>query len=261
LVYCHAGCSVQAITAAIELTVADLFDDSYAHWRAPTNHIRRSSDLVHQKEDVTATPRMDAARRIFDESGDLADTLGAVYLETRCLHVPETEALRFHAGLWHGQTGTTWPAIVALVSDGITGAPLGIHRTYLARDGGGKAPVTPNKMMLGRCRGGAVWLAEPREVLMVGEGIETVLSAMQATGIPAWAALSTSGLRCLNLPPCVREVIVLADADKAGEAAASAFALRWTRQGLRVRIARPPAKDFNEVLTGGRRDSAVAVTP
>jgi len=30
---------------------------------------------------------------------------------------------------------------------------------------------------------------------MVGEGIETCLAAMQATGNPAWAALSTSGLR------------------------------------------------------------------
>ena len=38
------------------------------------------------------------------------------------------------------------------------------------------------------------------DVLMVGEGIETCLAAMQATGHPAWAALSTSGLRALDLP-------------------------------------------------------------
>lgn len=50
------------------------------------------------------------------------------------------------------------------------------------------------------CRGGAVRLAEPGDVLMIGEGVETCLAAMQASGHPAWAALSTSGLRSLNLP-------------------------------------------------------------
>ena len=78
----------------------------------------------------------------------------------------------------------------------------------------GKAPVDPQKMMLGPCRGGAVRLAEPGDVLMVGEGIETCLAAMQATGHPAWAALSTSGLRALDLPTDVRDVIVLADGDE-----------------------------------------------
>lgn len=92
-------------------------------------------------------------------------------------------------------------------------------------------------------------LCEPGEVLMVGEGIETCLAAMQATGNPAWAALSTSGLRALDLPDHVREVIVLADGDDPGEAAARACALRWKSQGRRVRIARSPrGMDFNDVL-------------
>jgi hypothetical protein len=43
---------------------------------------------------------------------------------------------------------------------------------------------------------------------------------MQATGLSAWAALSTSGLRTLELPAEIREVIVLADGDESGEAAA-----------------------------------------
>ena len=106
-------------------------------------------------------------------------------------------------------------------------------------------------MMLGPCRGGAVRLAEPGDVLMVGEGIETCLAAMQATGNPAWAALSTSGLRTLDLPEEVRDVIVLADGDDPGEAAARDAALRWNREGRRVRIARPPrGADFNDVLLG-----------
>ena len=66
---------------------------------------------------------------------------------------------------------------------------------------------------------------------MVGEGIETCLAAMQATGNPAWAALSIPGLRALELPRDVRDVIVLADGDEAGEAAARDCASRWKREG------------------------------
>ena len=141
--------------------------------------------------------------------------------------------------------------MLALVTRGFDDAPLAIHRTFLARDGSGKAPVDPQKMMLGPCRGGVVRLADasPGDVLMVGEGIETCLAAMQATGHPAWAALSTAGLRTLDLPQDVRDVIVLADGDAAGEAAARDCAWRWKRQGRRVRIARPPqGMDFNDML-------------
>jgi putative DNA primase/helicase len=102
--------------------------------------------------------------------------------------------------------------------------------------------------MLGPCRGGAVRLAEPGDRLMVGEGIETCLAAMVASGHPVWAALSTSGLRALNLSN-VLDVIVLADGDAAGEAAARDCAWRWKREGRRVRIARPPqGMDFNDML-------------
>ena len=104
-------------------------------------------------------------------------------------------------------------------------------------------------MMLGRCRRGAVKLGPVDDTLMIGEGIETRWAAMQATGRPAWAALSTSGLRGLELPDDVGEIIILADGDEPGEAAANYAARRWQRTGRRVRIARPPAgMDFNDLL-------------
>jgi hypothetical protein len=141
--------------------------------------------------------------------------------------------------------------MVALVTRGGDDAPLAIHRTFLSHGGRSKAPIEPQKMMLGPCRGGAVRLAPVGVRLMVGEGIETCLAAMQATGMPAWAALSTSGLRILDLPDEARDVIVLADGDDPGEAAALEAALRWSHEGRRVRIARPPqGLDFNDVLLG-----------
>jgi Toprim domain len=177
------------------------------------------------------------------------DTPVETYLTSRRLRLPPTDALRFHSGLPH-PSGRFWPTMVALVSS-VDGKPMAIHRTFLARDGRGKAPIDPNKMMLGPCRGGAVRLATPRDLLMVGEGIETCLAAMLDTGYPAWAALSTSGLRSLDLPDDVRNVIVLADGEEAGEAAAQDCAWRWKREGRRVRIARPPrGMDFNDLLLG-----------
>jgi hypothetical protein len=141
--------------------------------------------------------------------------------------------------------------MVALVTSGLNDLNLGIHRTFLARDGSGKAPLDPQKMMLGPCRGGAVRLAPAGDVLLVGEGIETSLAAMQASGHPAWAALSTSGLMALDLPQSVRDVIVLADGDEAGKAAARGAALRWKREGRRVRIAYPSeGMDFNDMVLG-----------
>jgi putative DNA primase/helicase len=140
--------------------------------------------------------------------------------------------------------------------------PTGIHRTYLAREGDGwnKTPLEPNKMMLGICGGGAVRLCDPSEVLMVGEGIETCLSAMVANGLPAWAALSACGLRSLRLPVGVNNVIVLADGDETGETAAQRCAWRWKREGRRVRIARAPrGMDFNDLLAAQAEQREEAV--
>ena len=172
------------------------------------------------------------------------------YLHSRGLTQRPPGTLRFHGSLQH-PSGGVWPAMIALVTRGTDDAPLAIHRTFLAHDDAGKAPVAPSKMMIGPCRGGAVRLGDPGDAFMVGEGIETCLAAMQATGRAAWAALSTSGLRTLDLPEGIRTVTVLADGDDPGEAAAFECARRWKRERRRVSIARPPqGLDFNDLLMG-----------
>jgi putative DNA primase/helicase len=243
LVRCHAGCHQGQVIAALR---------SHGLWRESRRRFVRSAPRIsaNDRTDCDDDARIETALAIW-QSGMAADgTLAETYLASRGLHLPLPATLRLHAGLKH-PSGGIWPAMVALVTRGSDDTPLAIHRTFLARDGDGKAPVDPQKMMLGPCRGGAVRLAASGAVLMVGEGIETCLAAMQATGRPAWAALSTSGLRTLNLPDGVREVIVLADGDQAGEAAARDCAWRWKREGRRVRIARPPqGLDFNDMLVG-----------
>jgi putative DNA primase/helicase len=137
--------------------------------------------------------------------------------------------------------------------DGPAGEFLGLHRTYLRQDAAGQW-YRRERASLGAIGGGAVRLAPAAEALLIGEGIETCLAAMQATGLPAWAALSTSGLVALRLPAIVRTVTILADNDPngAGERAARAAAQRWLGEGRRVRIAMPPepGTDMADVLSG-----------
>ncbi|MFQ8432891.1 toprim domain-containing protein [Amaricoccus sp. W119] len=244
LVRCHAGCDQRDVIAALKERG---WWDGKAHLSLRTSRHRKVSP---PRPDPDQVERSAVALSIWHCAIPAERTPVEAYLASRGLTCSLESSLRFHRGLKH-PSGGTWPCMVALVTKGADDKPLAIHRTFLAREGHAKAPVEPAKMMLGPCRGGAVRLAEPGEVLMVGEGIETCLAAMQATGLPAWAALSTSGLRALDLPGCVRDVIVLADGDDPGEAASRDSALRWTREGRRVRIARPPrGLDFNDVLLG-----------
>jgi hypothetical protein len=244
LVRCHAGCDQKQVIAA--LRSRGLWSEAGRHQFSRSAHRPATTQQSNQDD----ARRTEVAAAIWRATIPAAGTLIESYFTSRGLHLPPPPTLRFHGGLKHPKGGI-WPAMVALVTRGADDAPLAIHRTFLARDGGGKAPVDPQKMMLGPCRGGAVWLAAPADVLMIGEGIETCLAAMQATGHPAWAALSTSGLRALDLPNEVLNVIVLADGDDPGEAAARDCAWRWKREGRRVRIARPPqGMDFNDMLMG-----------
>jgi hypothetical protein len=125
--------------------------------------------------------------------------------------------------------------------DGLDGELIGVHRTWLARDAAGHWHRR-DRASIGPLLGGVVRLAPVADTLLIAEGIETALAAMQATAQPAWAALSTSGMTVLWLPSIVRHVIILADHDRsgAGERAARTAAQRWLGQGRRVEIYMSP---------------------
>lgn len=226
--------------------------DLLAHMFAPLD-----SDLKHI---VAPLPSKDAARardyalRLWEEGnkGEHSETV-ALYLAARGLTLPVPPALRFLPNHLHKPSDTYWPVMLAAVTDW-QGRIRAVHRTYLARDGKGKAPVTPAKMTLGPVGGFACHLAPAGEELAVSEGIETGLSVQQATGIPTWAALSAGGIRNLILPPLplASSVTICADNDPVGLRAAHEAASLWREQGRKVRIALPPeGMDFNDVLLRG----------
>ena len=195
----------------------------------------------------------ESAQRIWDTGEPLNGPVVEAYYGSRGLVVPETKNLRFVTSLKH-KSGEFYPAIIAR-AENTSGVMTGIQRTFVARDGSGKAPVAKKlqKMSLGVIKGSMVRLADPRDgvPLLIGEGVETTATSMQATGWPGFATLGTSGLSGADLPAGVKHVIVLGENDGGKSAKAIAKVAPGLRQkGIRVRVAWPAEgfKDFNDMV-------------
>ncbi len=249
LVCCHANCDQQAVWRA--LRDRGLLPEREGGYR------RRGGPAARPSPSPVINPAAEAkatfAKRIWAESRPAAGTPVEQYLKGRGLTVEPPATLRYHPGLKHGPTGLPLPAMVAAVTTWPSRDVVAVHRTFLVADGRKKAPVSQNKMMLGPCTGGAVRLAAVGEVLILAEGIETALSVQEATGLPAWVALSAGGIEGVLIPdlPLASEIILAADHDDAGLRAANTAAEKWTRQGRTVRIAVPPQPrtDFNDIAS------------
>src|SRR5580704_2879409 len=110
-------------------------------------------------------------------------------------------SLRFHAALWYrpdvDAPRESWPGLLAAVTDP-AGRITGVHRTWLDRTRPDKAPLADPRRALGHLLGNGVrfpGFAESRvaEVLLAGEGIETVLSVKCVLpAVPMIAALSAN---------------------------------------------------------------------
>jgi putative DNA primase/helicase len=194
---------------------------------------------------------------LWNEGVAIKGTPVEAYLKHRAIDAVDHEALRFHPRLKHSPSDRYYTAMIAKVTDA-EGRFMGIHRTYL--DGHKKAPVTPNKMMLGNCKWGAVHFSKPNlnlnlnlTLLCIAEGIETALSVHQETGYPTWAALSTSGVMTLRFNQGLERLIICADHDEAGLKACNTLFDRAIEQGVSVKIIIPPheGQDFNDVLREG----------
>ena len=93
--------------------------------------------------------------------------------------------------------------------------------------------------------------------LALCEGIETGLSIRQVCpDLPVWCALSAGNLDRLTLPAEVEEVVLIADGDPVGLAAAHRAAQRYGASGRRIRLVElPSGMDANDML---RHRSAAA---
>jgi hypothetical protein len=266
---CFKGCEERKIVAEI----AKQFGTTVDNLNDRTTGGTSDADNYSVEEDVraarSAIERQEKARAIWAQSqpiapGDLADR----YIRgTRGLALPAIPAaLRLHSQLRHGWSKTFWPALVAAVQD-TEHEIVAVHRTWLDPATADKAPVAPQKASLGQVKGGAVRLIDVAgsNTLLVGEGVETTLAALQLLdwACCGWAAVSAPGMAALVVPPRFRRVIVAADNDSsnAGLKAARVLVHRLQRKGRCVAI-RVPARadtDWADVAVAYGRQNTEAV--
>jgi hypothetical protein len=184
IVKCWSGCAARDVLA--ELRRRGMIAGKTNGTHRGSNRVEVARRRIDDARDLAG--RMARVQRIWNGAADARETPVATYLAGRGIKMPSPPSLRWEPYCWHGAAEDWLPAMIAAIVD-VTGELIGVHRTYLRFDGSGKADAVNAKMMLGGSAGGAVHLAPAAETLMVGEGIETSLAGMQATGIPAWAAL------------------------------------------------------------------------
>src|SRR5271166_4613855 len=228
----------------------DVADEARRFLSLPRAEPRRSPKPVR-----TSVPAgsPEAARRLFAMAQPIRRTFVETYLSNRGIKaVHDAGALRFHPRCFYRPDdrlpAESRPAMIAAVTD-LSGAITGAHRTWLASDGFGKAPVDTPRRAMGGLLGHAVRFGAADDVLAVGEGIETMLSLRCALpAMPMAAALSANHLAALMLPPTLRRLYIARDADAAGDMALAALTERAEAAGIEALALSPRLGDFNEDL-------------
>src|SRR5271154_1580864 len=111
----------------------------------------------------------EAARRLLAMSQPIRRTLVETYLCNRGIKaVHDAGALRFHPRCYYRPDDSSptepLPAMIAVVTD-LSGVITGAHRTWLAPDGFGKAPVDTPRGAIGGLLGHAVRVGAVDDVL------------------------------------------------------------------------------------------------
>ena len=203
--------------------------------------------------------RVARARRLWAACRPLAGTHAERYLRERAIARSRFPALRFHPRLhYRDETGfRRFPALVAAVTEP-GGYVTGVHRTWLDPHRPAKAPVAAPRKTMGRVYGLAVRFGRPAggASLLVGEGLETVLSLLTAVPTLAGAAaLAAGSLGAFSPPPGVSRLLIARDGDPEGEAAAERLVMRCAEAGIDATVLVPERGDFNDDLralgTGG----------
>jgi hypothetical protein len=199
----------------------------------------------------------EAARRLWAMAKPLAGTLADAYLCARGItDLRGCKALRFHPRCWYrgdaddsrNRARDAWPALIAAVT-ALDGTITGAHRTWLDPALASKAPVSTPRRAMGLLLGNAVRFGRAVDVMIAGEGLETILSLRQIMpSMPAAAALSANHLAALELPAGLRRLYLARDDDPAGRRAVETLADRARAVGVEALTLVSALGDFNEDL-------------
>lgn len=216
--------------------------------RAPDANERsavRAAIVQPQKED-----KAKRAQRIWSESRSIEGSPAEHYLRGRAIPRVLPGALRFHPAMTSLEDKERRPALIGAITDE-TGDITGVHVTLLSAHGAAKASVPTPRRVIGAMMGAAVRLDDPDETLIVAEGVETALSAQAALEGPAWALMSAMNLARFDLPATLSRLVIAADNDEAGIAAAATLK---SRCNIICEIVMPPdgMNDWNDWLQARR---------
>jgi hypothetical protein len=241
LAHCFGGCTFDEVLPAL----IEFDEDADAGEYEPARPVESAIDIARRRAH---------ARQLYDRLAPAAGTIAERYLRSRGITIEIPRILRF--GLCPHRSGGTCPAMAAPIVD-MSGEQTAVHLTFLASGGSAKAAFIDTRLQRetrGVLRGGAIHLAphNPGSELIIAEGIETTLSAMQIFGLPGWSVVYAGGLKTIELPSAVRRIVIGADNDRssAGQRNALAAYDRWRAEGRTVRIKCPSdvGADFNDVL-------------
>lgn len=213
----------------------------------------RGSSPAADLREPAPTGSSAASRRLFAMARPIPGTLVETYLRNRGItSLHGTGSLRFHPRAYYrpDDFGPTeiWPAMIAAVTD-LDGRLTSAHRTWLAPDGLGKAPVDTPRRAMGVLLGHAVRFGRPEGVMAAGEGIETILSLRCALpGMAMAAALSAAHLAAMLFPATLRRLYIIRDNDAAGDGARDRLVARAMDAGIEALVLSPRMGDFNEDL-------------
>lgn len=206
--------------------------------------------LSAQKPNVSKAESRRRAQQLWAEARPIIGSPVELYLHSRNIQTKNVASLRHHPRVYNAEVGKFNSAMVASVTRlDQPSFVMAVHRTWVT-GAGRKAGLKNAKKALGSTSGGGVVLGVVEDAVVIGEGIETTLSASTALTLPGIATLGTAGMTRLDLPHSIRRAVIAYDRDAngAGQRAAHMLGQRLLRQGCRVDLAAPPEgfNDFNE---------------
>lgn len=248
-------CDRDARDKALHVTRDDLGAVAYCHrcqFTATERTERPGRPMARPAEPQKHTVLSDYGRWIWGCCKPISGP-ALTYLQARGCVVPPVDGdLRWHPALPHPASGHAGPALVGLLTDAVDRTPRSLHRTWVQADGQ-KADVSPPRMLLGGHRKvGAVCRLWPDECvtysLGVAEGVESALSLAHGHA-PVWACIDAGNLAGMPVLAVIECLVIGADHDAAGLAAANACAARWHAAGRSVYMVAPPAagSDLNDI--------------
>lgn len=233
----------------------DTLDEARHFLSLPQPEIDPDQDRYRrQPKAPTGSPQ--AANRLFAASRPITGTVVESYFSKRAIaDVRGYDALRFHPRCYYRPSNdddpgmlTAWPALIAAVTD-LEGTVTGVHRTWLDPATLTKAPVATPRRAMGNLLGHGVRFSVVDDVMIAGEGIETMLSQrMVMPTMPMIAALSSAHLAAILFPPTLKRLYIARDDDPAGGAAAATLSERAAIAGIETLTLSPRLGDFNDDL-------------